>query len=464
MVNSWEHRIQDNGANNKNTNWTGTPRCRKCLVALLLYSGWQIDVSVRCSDATTTSQTGAIYIVHSSAMWPRGLPLLLVNRRTAPETLHISSHRRSLLLSFFLRSSRGYLQKTEQLRQVPAFWSCFMCFSIYIYIYYLPRNAENRGGHRSNGCVQFLPPLPCCLTCSGDSDFLPLLNAVAPPSQFCRITLSRQETPNRVGGGGEGGGGGGGWGWWWWWWRRRRWWWEEDDDVEEEDVEEEGRSQDIPRPGSTPCASLRRRNEHGHVTRGVLHASDTTSTEYRALTLTVRTPQCGHTVWGKTSINPAASSLLWRALLFDIFWSSQGHKVPNGHFSELFLGFHYEVNIGVRHSLSQHHASSTLKGLGLTLKWLLAQRAWMVLRGGVSESQYLGGDAPDITRLTWSDLRSCDEVCQRRLDTKQVTSKELLSLGTSQGVYVRQNAAQVLALQFPFLAMTQRGRDEHLHS
>ena len=154
---------------------------------------------------------------------------------------------------------------------------------------------------------------------------------------------------------------------------------------------------------------------------------------------------------GKTSIDPAASSLLWRALLFDIFWSSQGHKVPNGHFSELFLGFHYEVNIGVRHSLSQHHASSTLKGLGLTLKWLLAQRAWMVLRGGVSESQNLGGDAPDITRLTWSDLRSCDEVCQRRLDTKQVTSKELLSLGTLQGVYVRQNAAQVLALQFHFL-------------
>ena len=84
-----------------------------------------------------------------------------------------------------------------------------LCVFQYIYIYYLPRNAENRGGHRSNGCVQFLPPLPCCLTCSGDSDFLPLLNAVAPPSQFCRITLSRQETPNRVGGGGEGGGGGG---------------------------------------------------------------------------------------------------------------------------------------------------------------------------------------------------------------------------------------------------------------
>jgi len=27
-------------------------------------------------------------------------------------------------------------------------------------------------------------------------------------------------------------------------------------------------------------------------------ASDTTSIEHRALTVTVRTPQCGHTVWG----------------------------------------------------------------------------------------------------------------------------------------------------------------------
>ena len=36
---------------------------------------------------------------------------------------------------------------------------------------------------------------------------------------------------------------------------------EEDDDVEEED-----RSQDR----STPCASLRNRNAHGHVTRGIL--------------------------------------------------------------------------------------------------------------------------------------------------------------------------------------------------
>ena len=32
------------------------------------------------------------------------------------------------------------------------------------------------------------------------------------------------------------------------------------------------------------------------------NASDTTSIEHRALTLTVRTPQCGHTVWGKKKI------------------------------------------------------------------------------------------------------------------------------------------------------------------
>ena len=30
-------------------------------------------------------------------------------------------------------------------------------------------------------------------------------------------------------------------------------------------------------------------------------APDTTSIKHRALTLTVRTPQCGHTVWGKTT-------------------------------------------------------------------------------------------------------------------------------------------------------------------
>ena len=32
------------------------------------------------------------------------------------------------------------------------------------------------------------------------------------------------------------------------------------------------------------------------------NAPDTTSIEHRALTLTVRTPQCGHTVWGKLGV------------------------------------------------------------------------------------------------------------------------------------------------------------------
>ena len=86
-------------------------------------------------------------------------------------------------------------------------------------------------------------------------------------------------------------------------------------------------------PGTSFCASLRRRNAHGHVTRGILcgnlqgkcrtrtvlrepaqskctwtchkrhfvrkFTSDTTSIEHRAWTVTVRTPQCGHTAWGK---------------------------------------------------------------------------------------------------------------------------------------------------------------------
>ena len=32
----------------------------------------------------------------------------------------------------------------------------------------------------------------------------------------------------------------------------------------------------------------------------MLDAKDTTSIEHRASTVAVRTPQCGHTVWGKT--------------------------------------------------------------------------------------------------------------------------------------------------------------------
>ena len=59
-------------------------------------------------------------------------------------------------------------------------------------------------------------------------------------------------------------------------------------------------------PGQAFCASLRSRNAHGHVTTGILrkfagkvpNAPDTTSIEHRTLTLTVRTLQCGHIVWG----------------------------------------------------------------------------------------------------------------------------------------------------------------------
>ena len=63
----------------------------------------------------------------------------------------------------------------------------------------------------------------------------------------------------------------------------------------------------IPRRGSTLYASLRSPNAHGHFTRAILCGNlrgkcqtpwIPTSIEHRALTLTVRTPQCGHTVWG----------------------------------------------------------------------------------------------------------------------------------------------------------------------
>ena len=58
----------------------------------------------------------------------------------------------------------------------------------------------------------------------------------------------------------------------------------EDDDVEEEDVEEEDRSQD------------REAHKQGKCQTGTLpDASDTTSIEHRALTVAVRTLQCGHT-------------------------------------------------------------------------------------------------------------------------------------------------------------------------
>ena len=57
-------------------------------------------------------------------------------------------------------------------------------------------------------------------------------------------------------------------------------------------------------PGTSFCASLRSRNAHEHVwkfTGDWPDTDDTTSIEHRALTVTVRTPQCGHIVWGKNN-------------------------------------------------------------------------------------------------------------------------------------------------------------------
>ena len=61
-------------------------------------------------------------------------------------------------------------------------------------------------------------------------------------------------------------------------------------------------------PGPPFRASLRSRNAHGHftmlwkITGKMPDATDTTSIEHRASSVTVRTPQCGHTVWGKNNI------------------------------------------------------------------------------------------------------------------------------------------------------------------
>ena len=121
----------------------------------------------------------------------------------------------------------------------------------------------------------------------------------------------------------------------------------EEDDVEEDDVEEEDRSQDRDAHFVRTCA-VEMHMDMWHVTRGILiilcrnlqgkcrtlpdanseasilcepaqskctwtchkrhfvrkftgkmpDTSDTTCIEHRALTPTVRTPQCGHTVWG----------------------------------------------------------------------------------------------------------------------------------------------------------------------
>ena len=62
-----------------------------------------------------------------------------------------------------------------------------------------------------------------------------------------------------------------------------------------------------PISGHPFCASQRNRNAHGHFTRTIFfgnlkekrsHTIPPTSIEHPALTVTVRTPQCGHTVWG----------------------------------------------------------------------------------------------------------------------------------------------------------------------
>ena len=114
---------------------------------------------------------------------------------------------------------------------------------------------------------------------------------------------------------------------------------EEDDDVEEEDVEEEGRSQDREAHFVRACAvemqtdisqepfckEIYRKNDRRHlrkhhfvracavdmhmdISQGPFcvvfltgdwpDTDDTTSIEHRALTVSVRTPQCGHVVWG----------------------------------------------------------------------------------------------------------------------------------------------------------------------
>ncbi len=117
--------------------------------------GWQADVSATHSDAHAPQiytrlfwcmivcETGCHQIIHSTC--PRGLPLLLVDRR-----MHFLQLKRSCGVSedehlippviwlAFIRSSRRYLQSTEQLRRGVAceHWSCdafphipWLCFS-----------------------------------------------------------------------------------------------------------------------------------------------------------------------------------------------------------------------------------------------------------------------------------------------------------------------------------------------
>ena len=78
---------------------------------------------------------------------------------------------------------------------------------------------------------------------------------------------------------------------------------EEDDYVEEDNVEEEDRSQDRETHLVRACAvemhmDMSQEAFCAEIYRENAYASDTTSIEHRALTVTARTPQCGHTVWG----------------------------------------------------------------------------------------------------------------------------------------------------------------------
>ena len=53
-------------------------------------------------------------------------------------------------------------------------------------------------------------------------------------------------------------------------------------------------------PGPHFVCKFTGKNAHGHCTRAILcEPQVNTSIEHRRLTVTVRTPQCGHTVWGK---------------------------------------------------------------------------------------------------------------------------------------------------------------------
>ena len=81
----------------------------------------------------------------------------------------------------------------------------------------------------------------------------------------------------------------------------------EDDNVAEDEVEEDNGGK-VPRPEPRPkvCAGLRSRNAHRHVIRAIYTdiyrnnaaAQSEHPDQAPAFTTTVRTRQCGHSVWG----------------------------------------------------------------------------------------------------------------------------------------------------------------------